>query len=320
MLLTKKEFLVIIIVILLSITASKVYFDSIIIYQAQKIEILTKQLADKNFNAINTAVGSSPQTNTVVGSPRVATLTQQVKQLTKQIIEKDNQLDELKELTAVQNPAVQSKREQWLGSPEYIKSAMIPASVLPVVDELTIRLALSTLKRKELSTLLQAKAEADHDTMKPYLDELNKNGQAGYDAEKLASLNELVNSQLVENQELYGDQLEGLLNSEQLANYQQLENEKTQKNTDRMINYQTAELSMAISTLDDYQKTQIKELYQNSYKNTEDTPLGVSGSIYAKRVNSIDSEQFQNRQIILEQLLTNEQLETYKNYQQSLIE
>jgi len=317
MLFTKKEFFIAVIAMLLSLCASQSYYTSTILEQSYKIELLTQQLADKDYNYANNVNDYSPENNTL---DSVTNLKQQVEQLTKQLIEKDQQVNQFIKVAVTGNTPKKSKREQWFQSPEYIKTAMIPASVLPVIDELSKRLVLSPQKSEELTALLQAKAEADHDSMKPYLDEVNKNSQIDFDPEQLQRLNELANEQLEANQMLYNEQLASLLNTDQLADYQQLENEKTQKNTNLMVNHQTAELSMAVPTLDDAQKQQIKMLYQQTYSNEQDTPLGVSGSIYAKRVNAITEEDRQNHQIAIEQLLTSEQHESYKAYQESLFE
>ncbi|KGJ93822.1 hypothetical protein [Colwellia psychrerythraea] len=315
MIFTKKNALSTIMGLVIGVVCSTIYFNNNEDNQRQTINLLTPQLMVQNKHSTNDAGNSFSSSKIDLDSRDLILLQQQVKQLTTQIIEQDTLIDEMKESAIAHITPEKSKKERWLNSPEYFKSTIIPTLVLPVVEELTSRLALSPAESEGFADLLKAKATADHDSMKPYLDELNKQSKKVYDPERLAYLNELANDQLTENQESYNNQLNNLFDTEQLANYQQLENETTQKNTDRLVNHQTAELTMAISTLDDYQKQQIQQLFQESYNKSQDTPLGASGSIYAKRANAMNSEQLKNHQRSLKQLLTNEQLATYESYQ-----
>ena len=291
----------------LGIGAVTVYFTKQFNQQQNTIAKLQVQLRDSVTKHSNFFEAELPQTTIKQSelSENNASLKQEITRLAKALAKIQEQLKQQRTENEIGLPNSRKViAQQITQSPEFIKSTLVPLQVRPVVNELSSKLDLSAEEAERLSSLLQAKAEADFDASTTYI-------QKADDSHTIA----LGDSQLKQNQQHYENELRDFLSDKQIDTYRKFEEQKLGQQQQIANNFMVSELNLIVNDLNEYQQQEIKALFESGSNLNSNVSLGVSGSPYARYPNQPSFSQQSSIPQQLEYLLTPEQLQKYNSYQ-----
>ena len=250
-------------------------------------------------------------------------LKQQISQLTEQLSQ-SNKDSELALQLVAEN---QTKKDEKTASsfmkmmtPDFLKSAL-EMQLSPVTSELTHTLNLSDKQSKSLADLLKNKAEADIDANAKVLEKMTNGGAKemiedslhGKEDESVAALE--AKDLMAINQSNYQNKLMDILSEKQLEQYQKFEEDKQQQQYQMSMNIQSSMTMSRIPSLEEYQKAEISQFFQQSNSNLPEVKIGTFGSSFAQSNTAMDPQFHMNLQKQLEQVLTPEQLKGYNQSQ-----
>ena len=250
-------------------------------------------------------------------------LKQQISQLTEQLSQ-SNKDSELALQLVAEN---QTKKDEKTASsfikmmtPDFLKSTL-EMQLSPVTSELTHTLNLSDKQSKLLADLLKNKAEADIDANAKVLEKMTNGGAKemienslhGKEDESVAALE--AKDLMAINQSNYQNKLMDILSEEQLEQYQKFEEDKQQQQYQMSMNIQSSMTMSRIPSLEEYQKAEISQFFQQSNSNLPEVKIGTFGSSFAQSNTAMDPQFHMNLQKQLEQVLTPEQLKGYNQSQ-----
>jgi len=201
-------------------------------------------------------------------------------------------------------------------TPDFLKSTLA-MQLSPVTSELTHTLNLSDEQSKSLADLLKKKAEADIDANTKVLEkmvngdakEMIEDSLSGKQDESDAGL--AAKELMAINQRDYQQKLMDIISEEQLEQYQAFEQDKQQQQYQMAMNMQSNMTMSQIPSLEEYQKSEIRQFFQQSHTNLPEVKIGTFGSSFAQSHTSADPTFHVNLQQQLEQVLTPEQLKGY---------
>jgi len=227
-------------------------------------------------------------------------------------IEKAQNLNHIEEQEPVEESVEKKQGQLTMSSPAFLK-AMVPMMLSSVIKTLTKNLELSEDQSTELEKLMTKKSYADIDAMTPMLAMENMSDDESFEKnEPSEEMKRELKEKTDKNLKEYQEKVNNLLSGDQIKKYKKYEFEKLKKNNDNLINWKKDFISTAIPELDENQKKDLYEIYDNVYRvKEENIEIGDSLSDFS---NGSENDKYLTIEEDIINALTYEQLEKIKKH------